>query len=409
MMEEACQSLCFENQDCEFYTWFDTHNKVFSNYCFLFSSCDKVACNCIGCLSGPPSCAPTFDEIIPSPTKNATLVVATTTKITTSKPQQSSSSNPTTIMHSPSQTSTPTSTNSLSQVSVAGVSLTDSESSTIQSSMLGDSPLISPSPTSSLPATIQQTITPGQENLGQNEGMVTSGLVPFITESTPTLDENSEHSNHNDSNSCGNNQQLSTGVSGSNEDHPTSPQMENIGGNNDDSILNENNNETHSVENLNEENNQEVQSQFGIAGEQLTSSEINNQKNLTGNINNQELNSQNNTQQTSTSSNGSGETSSIIQNNLIDPTNTVLNMTHQENAGNNYQENNNIVINIPNLGENHGESSLINISDINEGVFSNFLGNSESSKNVSSSNPNFKTSILNYMPSLKWLFVFIDN
>ena len=42
MIEEACQALCLGKPGCQFYTWFDIHNRVFSNYCFIFSSCDKV-------------------------------------------------------------------------------------------------------------------------------------------------------------------------------------------------------------------------------------------------------------------------------------------------------------------------------------------------------------------------------
>ena len=40
--EAACQALCRAESDCKFYTWFNTDNRVFFNYCFLFSSCDKV-------------------------------------------------------------------------------------------------------------------------------------------------------------------------------------------------------------------------------------------------------------------------------------------------------------------------------------------------------------------------------
>ena len=40
--EGACQTICHDTQTCQFYTWFDETNKVFHNYCFLFSSCEKV-------------------------------------------------------------------------------------------------------------------------------------------------------------------------------------------------------------------------------------------------------------------------------------------------------------------------------------------------------------------------------
>ena len=41
--EAACQTLCHDTDNCEWYTWFDQTNKVFYNYCFLFKSCNKVS------------------------------------------------------------------------------------------------------------------------------------------------------------------------------------------------------------------------------------------------------------------------------------------------------------------------------------------------------------------------------
>ena len=32
----------FLQGQCMFYTWFNSENRVFSNYCFLFSSCEQV-------------------------------------------------------------------------------------------------------------------------------------------------------------------------------------------------------------------------------------------------------------------------------------------------------------------------------------------------------------------------------
>lgn len=65
--EAACQALCRAESECKFYTWFNTDNRVFFNYCFLFSSCDKVSCNCVGCSAGPPSCAPQIPSILTPP------------------------------------------------------------------------------------------------------------------------------------------------------------------------------------------------------------------------------------------------------------------------------------------------------------------------------------------------------
>ena len=42
MIEEACQALCLGTPGCQFYTWFNEDNRIFSMYCFLFNSCDKV-------------------------------------------------------------------------------------------------------------------------------------------------------------------------------------------------------------------------------------------------------------------------------------------------------------------------------------------------------------------------------
>lgn len=67
LSEDSCQGICRDTDPCEFYTWFDDTNKVFYNYCFLFSSCEKVSCNCVGCSSGPPKCSPPVGEILPSP------------------------------------------------------------------------------------------------------------------------------------------------------------------------------------------------------------------------------------------------------------------------------------------------------------------------------------------------------
>ena len=90
--EAACQTLCHDTDNCEWYTWFDQTNKVFYNYCFLFKSCNKVSvkdsphlyqlvsdslqvsCNCIGCSSGPSSCSPAIGEIVPSAAPAPSLV-----------------------------------------------------------------------------------------------------------------------------------------------------------------------------------------------------------------------------------------------------------------------------------------------------------------------------------------------
>jgi len=64
--EKQCQKECVASDQCQFYTWFDKTNTVFRNYCLLFTSCDKVTCNCHGCSSGPPSCSPQIGEILPS-------------------------------------------------------------------------------------------------------------------------------------------------------------------------------------------------------------------------------------------------------------------------------------------------------------------------------------------------------
>ena len=64
--------------------------------------------------------------------------------------------------------------------------------------------------------------------------------------------------------------------------------------------------------------------------------------------------------------------------------------------------NNNVIINMPSFGDNNGQAS-----QSEGGVFSNCIDTSDF--NSTSSSQSIKTTILNYMPSLKWLFVFIDN
>ena len=199
MIEEACQALCLGKPDCLFYTWFDIHNRVFSNYCFLFSSCDKVcyelffrfktlphvsqvACNCVGCSSGPPSCAPTFDQITPLPATNATTL-PTSKPTSVSQPQLPHSDQKNPITPTPSLPAKPAGASKVPLVSIAGLSVTASlgqPGSGIQSSMVEESqgdisvtlhpPTI---PTTSL--TTQHTNWPGQPSVGQD-----SGLVPII-------------------------------------------------------------------------------------------------------------------------------------------------------------------------------------------------------------------------------------
>jgi len=74
--EPECQTLCRDTETCEYYTWFDPTNKVFHNYCFLFSSCETVSCNCVGCSSGPPSCSAPVGEVLPSAAPAPALVTA---------------------------------------------------------------------------------------------------------------------------------------------------------------------------------------------------------------------------------------------------------------------------------------------------------------------------------------------
>jgi len=92
--EKDCQTLCLKQESCNFYTWFDFHNRVFANYCFLFNSCDKVACNCVACSSGPPSCAPEFEEIVPFPTETTLTADGLSSPSKPLKPNSTNSKRP---------------------------------------------------------------------------------------------------------------------------------------------------------------------------------------------------------------------------------------------------------------------------------------------------------------------------
>ena len=82
--ETDCQAICRNTESCEFYTWFDQTNRVFHNYCFLWSSCDSVSCNCVGCSTGPPECTPQIGEILPSPAPSPALVTVENLSVPTS-------------------------------------------------------------------------------------------------------------------------------------------------------------------------------------------------------------------------------------------------------------------------------------------------------------------------------------
>ena len=99
-------------------------------------------------------------------------------------------------------------------------------------------------------------------------------------------------------------------------------------------------------------------------------------------------------------------------NNLQDVINNILSENNLESVGSSdhgtgssiLEGNNNVIINMPIFGANNGQAS-----QSEGGEFSNFIDSSEFNSNSTSSSQSIKTTILNYMPSLKWLFVFIDN
>ena len=82
--ESECQTICHNTEQCGFYTWFDLTNKVFHHYCFLWSSCDSVSCNCVGCTTGPPTCTPQIAEIVPSPPPAPNIVTVENLSVPTS-------------------------------------------------------------------------------------------------------------------------------------------------------------------------------------------------------------------------------------------------------------------------------------------------------------------------------------
>ena len=76
--------------------------------------------------------------------------------------------------------------------------------------------------------------------------------------------------------------------------------------------------------------------------------------------------------------------------------------TNQGNGSSYEDGNTNVIINLPSFGGNNGQEDSYSEGE----SFSNIK---ETDGNVTSSSQLVKSTILNYMPSLKWLFVFIDN
>ena len=100
----------------------------------------------------------------------------------------------------------------------------------------------------------------------------------------------------------------------------------------------------------------------------------------------------------------------IEGNNLTDVINDIFSENNVENIQNTIQENGssildgntNVIINLPSFGGNIGQEDSYSEGEL----FSNSL---ETDDDVTSSSQVVKSTIINYMPSLKWLFVFIDN
>jgi len=81
--EKDCHVLCQEENMCEFYSWFDSTGHPFLNECFLFSSCDSVQEDCVGCYSGPRECG---DQTTPVVTETTSTVTHTTPTVTETTP-----------------------------------------------------------------------------------------------------------------------------------------------------------------------------------------------------------------------------------------------------------------------------------------------------------------------------------
>jgi len=56
--ELECMGLCFEDRDCNMYTWFGVGSTL-EHVCFLFKNCYFYDYDCNDCFSGPPVCSST--------------------------------------------------------------------------------------------------------------------------------------------------------------------------------------------------------------------------------------------------------------------------------------------------------------------------------------------------------------
>ena len=77
-------------------------------------------------------------------------------------------------------------------------------------------------------------------------------------------------------------------------------------------------------------------------------------------------------------------------------------ISNQGNGSSFKELNTNGIINLPSLGGNNGQED-----SYNEGE--SFSKVKDTDGNITSSSQLVKSTIINYMPSLKWLYVFIDN
>merc|ERR1712154_440400 len=112
----GCQTKCINEDDCHWFTWFDTN-------CYLLSECGTTA-HCEGCVSGPTTpdvstCpwppGPTHPTPSSTPSTTPTTTTSTTTESTTESTTPSTTSTTTETTTKSTTKSTTTSTTTQSQ------------------------------------------------------------------------------------------------------------------------------------------------------------------------------------------------------------------------------------------------------------------------------------------------------
>jgi hypothetical protein len=381
---------------------------------------------------------PVFDKIIPLPHVNTTPSTASPTIEPTFVSQSTPSSVPNKTSSIP--TSSLTSNHSSSLSSVSSVTASLAMSTTIHSSLLGDSSVeIKPTKSPSELSTIQQPSAPDQTVINQEEQEdgddqhqsttpKSGGISATSIEDINNLEQDPENGGgqrtSNDTMHKPNGQgqiQTDNKQIGANEVSPdligghiieddqqdSEKTNVDIGAQRPDSETEfQGNNSLQSGDDKNTEQDGTNNTQINVGSSGI----IGHNDSITQTILNDKMDNHDTTdgsivQNTHTSKIPSSEEAQnpvhIEGNNLTDVINDIFS-TIQENGDSIMDGNTNVIINLPSFGGNIGQEDSYSEWEL-------FSNSSETDVNVTSSSQGVKSTLINYMPSLKWLFVFIDN